>query len=141
MTNHQAHAAAHSDNAGSRIELTRIGQIALTVQDVPRAVAFYRDVLGVRQLDIPAPPSLAFFDCGGVRLMLSLPESSGAGRSSTVLYFSVSDIHSTARTLAQRGVTFVSEPHLIARMSDHELWMTFFTDPDLNPLALMSEVR
>jgi methylmalonyl-CoA/ethylmalonyl-CoA epimerase len=130
-----------ASEANTSAQLGRIRQIALTVNDVPRAVTFYRDVLGIRQLDIPAPPSLAFFDCDGVRLMLSLPETPNAGKASTVLYFSVPDIHAAAKTLAQRGVGFVAEPHLIARMPDHELWMTFFTDPDLNPLALMSEVR
>ena len=123
------------------VSLSRIGQIALTVHDMPRAVAFYRDVLGMRQLEIPAPPSLAFFDCDGVRLMLSLPEGAANTPGGAVLYYHVPDIHSAAATLATRGVAFVREPHLIARMRDHELWMTFFTDPDLNPLALMSEVR
>jgi methylmalonyl-CoA/ethylmalonyl-CoA epimerase len=127
------------DNAP--VSIARLGQIALTVHDVPRAVAFYRDALGIRLLEIPAPPSLAFFDCAGVRLMLSLPESAGAGPSSSVLYFHVPDIHGAVASLRHRGVEFVAEPHLIARMSDHELWMAFFTDPDRNPLALMCEVR
>jgi methylmalonyl-CoA/ethylmalonyl-CoA epimerase len=137
----EPHATMPASDANTSPQLGRIRQIALTVNDVPRAVSFYRDALGIRQLDIPAPPSLAFFDCDGVRLMLSLPETPNAGKASTVLYFSVPDIHAAAQTLAQRGVRFVDEPHLIARMPDHELWMTFFTDPDLNPLALMSEVR
>lgn len=123
------------------LALSRIGQIALTVHDVPRAVAFYRDVLGVRQLPIPAPPSMAFFDCGGIRLMLSLPEASHTGHASTVLYFIVPDIHAAASTLEQHGVALTGKPHLVARMADHELWMAFLTDPDGNPLALMSEVR
>jgi methylmalonyl-CoA/ethylmalonyl-CoA epimerase len=140
MTAHESGTSSASTDAAP-LALSRIGQIALTVSDVPRAVAFYRDALGVRQLEIPAPPSLAFFDCGGVRMMLSLPEAANPVSASTVLYFTVADIHAAASALKQRGVTLIGEPHLIARMSDHELWMAFFADPDGNPLALMSEVR
>jgi methylmalonyl-CoA/ethylmalonyl-CoA epimerase len=126
--------------AASSLVSGTIGQIANTVRDMPRAVAFYRDTLGLRQLPIPAPPNLAFFDCDGVRLMLSLPEGS-FDHAGSVLYFKVDDIRTTQHALAERGVAFAGEPHLIARMPDHELWMTFFADPDGNPLALMSEVR
>jgi predicted enzyme related to lactoylglutathione lyase len=117
-----------------------IGQIANTVHDVPRAVAFYRDTLGLRQLPIPAPPNLAFFDCDGIRLMLSLPEA-GFDHPGSVLYFKVRDIHAIHRALVERGVSFLGPPHVIARMPDYELWMAFFRDPDENPLALMSEIR
>lgn len=123
------------------LTLGTIGQIALTVRDVPRAVRFYRDTLGVRQLDIPAPPSMAFFDCGGVRLMLSLPEQADVQPGTTVLYFTVPDIHAAAKTLTERGISLAGGPHLVARMSDHELWMAFFTDPDGNPIAFMCEMR
>ena len=118
----------------------RIAQIANTVHDMPRAVEFYRNVLGLTQLPIPAGPNLAFFDCDGLRLMLSLPEGE-FNHPGSVLYFRVDDIHAVHRALVDRGVTFLGEPHLIARMPDHELWMAFFRDPDRNPLAIMSELR
>ncbi len=124
----------------TQLSLGEIGQIANTVHDMPRAVAFYRDALGIPQIPIPAGPNLAFFDCGGIRLMLSLPEGEFQHNGS-VLYFRVSDIHSAFEGLKARGVEFMGEPHLIARMPDHELWMAFFRDPDGNPLALMAEQR
>src|SRR5215213_789695 len=88
--------------------LSRIGQIAMTVENLPRAVSFYRDVLGLRFL-FEAPPAMAFFDCGGVRLMMSLPEQAGAAagqRFSSILYYSVPDIQEAASALAARGVAF-----------------------------------
>lgn len=115
-----------------------LGQIALTVRDVDRSVAFYRDVLELPFLFAPAP-SLAFLMLGEVRLMLSAPEGEFAPGSSTVLYLRVSDIESEHSALAARGVAFIDTPHLVARMPDHELWMCFFRDPDGHTLALMSE--
>jgi len=119
--------------------LDRIGQIAVPVTDVERATAFYRDTLGMRFL-FAAPPGLAFFDLGGVRLMLDGPARAQAGNSS-VLYYQVADLQAAFDTLTERGVRFEREPHLVAKMPDHELWMAFFRDPDGNLLALMSEVR
>jgi methylmalonyl-CoA/ethylmalonyl-CoA epimerase len=116
----------------------RIGQIAIVCQDVARATVFYRDTLGLRFL-FSAGPQLSFFDCGGVRLMLSPAEGEAAGTS--VLYFFVADIAATARELADKGVPFVGEPHLIARMPDHELWLAEFKDSEGNILALMEERR
>ncbi len=118
--------------------LSRIGQVALTVQDLDLSVEFYRDTLGIKFLF--RVPNLAFFDCDGVRLMLGPREKSGETFSS-VIYFKVEDIHGTFETLRSRGVVLEGEPHLIAKMPDHELWMAFFRDPDRNLLALMSEVR
>lgn len=115
-----------------------LGQVALTVGDVSRSVAFYRDAVGLRFL-FAAGPSLAFLDVGGVRLMLSAPERAFSPGGSTVLYLNVPDIVAAFEQLRGRGVVFVDEPHLIARMPDHDLWMTFFTDPDGHTLALMSE--
>ena len=117
-----------------------IGQIAYTVSDVPRSVAFYRDAIGLKLL-FEAPPGLAFFDCAGIRLMLSKPEGDFRPGSSSVVYFRVSDIEGTQQAMKQRGVSFVDDPHLIAKLPDHELWMCFFRDPDGHTLALMEEKR
>ena len=116
-----------------------IGQIAVPVMDIDRAVAFYRDTLGMKFL-FQAPPGLGFFDCGGVRLMLDAPAKEQAGNGS-VIYYKVDDLQATFEVLSARGVNFDGEPHLIAKMPDHELWMAFFRDPDSNILALMSEIR
>jgi methylmalonyl-CoA/ethylmalonyl-CoA epimerase len=118
----------------------RVGQIAVVVQDIDRAVDFYRDKLGLRLL-FQAPPKLAFFDCGGVRLMLDVPEEEEFKHPASILYYKVEDIRETWATLRGRGVEFRDEPHMVARMPDHELWMTFFRDTEGNTLALMSEVR
>ena len=118
----------------------RIGQVAIPVADVDRAVAWYADVLGLRLL-FCAPPGLAFFDCGGLRVMLSRPEGDGAPVSTGVLYYVVADIASAHATLAARGATFVDAPHLVARLPDHDLWMAFCHDSEGNMLALMSEIR
>jgi methylmalonyl-CoA/ethylmalonyl-CoA epimerase len=121
-------------------EISHIGQIAIPVSDLERAVAFYRDTLRLRFL-FQAPPGLAFFDVGGVRLMLDAPAGAVTDRTSSVIYFKVPDIHSAFRALSARGVPFEREPHHIAKLADHDLWMGFFRDPDGNLLALMSEVR
>ena len=122
------------------IGLGTIGQIAMNATDIPRAVAFYRDTLGMRLL-FEVPPKMAFFDCAGVRLMLSLPETAEFDHAGSVLYFRVDDIEQAHAQFSDRGVTFLDKPHLIARMPDHELWMTFFKDSEGNTLALMSEKR
>lgn len=123
--------------AGSPLE--RIGQIAIPVHDVPRAIAFYRDLLGLRHL-FDAPPSMAFFDCGGVRLMLTIPQGPH-DHPSSILYFTVSDLEATYASLRERGVEFIDAPHIISRMSGMELWMAFFRDPDGNVMGLMQERR
>jgi methylmalonyl-CoA/ethylmalonyl-CoA epimerase len=119
--------------------LGRIGQIAMTMHDLPGAVAFYRDVLGLPLL-FEAPPGLAFFDCGGQRLMLARPEGGEAARGNSVLYFAVPDIHAAHGALSARGACFVDAPHLIARLADREVWMAFLRDPEDNLLGVMSEV-
>ncbi len=159
-------------DAGSPV-VERVGQIAIPVTELERAVAFYRDALGLPLL-FQAPPALAFLDMGGIRLMLdgSAAEAakgaagaagaagsakgsakgsaagaavdsaeSGGDEGGVVLYYAVEDLDAAHATLAGRGVVFAREPHLVARMPDHELWMAFFRDPDGHLLALMSEVR
>ena len=119
--------------------LSQIGQIVINVHDSARAVAFYRDQLGMKFLF--AAGQLAFFDCGGVRLMLTTPEKPEFDHPASILYFKVPDIQQAHAALSQRGVKFEDTPHLIARMPDHELWMTHFRDSENNLLALMSEVH
>ena len=119
--------------------LGAIGQIAMVAHDITRATQFYRDTLGMRLLF--EVPKMAFFDCAGVRLMLSLPENPEHDHPGSVLYFRVDDISHAYTTFKERGVSFIDEPHFIAKMPDHELWMTFFKDTEGNTLALMSEKR
>jgi methylmalonyl-CoA/ethylmalonyl-CoA epimerase len=120
--------------------LAQIGQIAVPVSDIERAVAFYRDVLGMRFL-FQAPPGLGFFDCAGVRLLLDAPAKAQAENYSSIIYYKVPDLQAAFEALSARGVVFEAKPHLIAKLPDYELWMAFFRDPDGNLLALMSEVR
>jgi methylmalonyl-CoA/ethylmalonyl-CoA epimerase len=117
----------------------QIGQIAVNAHDVDRATAFYSESLGLTLLFRAG--SMSFFDCAGVRLMLSRPEKPEFDHPGSVLYFKVDDIDARHREMNARGVEFIDEPHLVARMPDHELWMTFFRDTEGNTLALMCERR
>ena len=120
--------------------LAQIGQIAVPVSNIDRATTFYQDVLGMHFL-FQAPPGLAFFDCNGIRLLLDAPAKAQAENYSSIIYYKVPDIQAAFEILTARGVVFEAEPHLIAKMPDHDLWMAFFRDPDSNLLALMGEVR
>jgi methylmalonyl-CoA/ethylmalonyl-CoA epimerase len=120
--------------------LSQIGQISVNVHDLEPAVGFYQDVLGLPLL-YQFPPKLAFFDAGGVRLMLSLPEDPQFDHPGSILYFKVDDIQTAWSALRDGGADLIREPQLTARMPDHELWVASFKDPDGNTLALMSEVR
>ena len=120
------------------IGISRIDQIAINVHDLDRATAFYRGKLGLHLLFTAG--RLAFFDCGGVRLMLETPEKPEFDHPSSMLYFAVSEIAAAHRQMLASGVRFEDEPHMIAKMADHDLWMTFFRDSEENLLALMSEV-
>lgn len=128
---------ATSPASASPVSLSQIGQIAIVVQDVERAAEFYRDALGMRFLF--AYPGLAFFDCDGVRIMLSRPEKKEFDHPSSILYFKVGDIRSAYESLRSRNVAFEDEPHVVARMPDYDLWMAFFRDLDGNIFALMAE--
>ncbi len=122
-----------------QVALDRIGQIAIRARDIARAVQFYRDTLGMRFLF--EVPNLAFFDCGGVRLMLGTAESPDFDHPGSVIYYKVGDINASYESLQKRGVDFIDKPHLIAKLPDHDLWMVFLKDTEGNTLALMSEVR
>ncbi len=126
--------------ASAGVGILRLGQIQVRAHDVERASTFYQDVLGLKLL-FKAPPGLAFFDCGGVRLMIDSPEKPEFDHPSSILYFAVPDIQAAHAQMKQSGVRFEDEPHLIAKMPDHDLWMTFFRDSEDNLMALMSEVK
>ncbi|ABF43302.1 methylmalonyl-CoA epimerase [Candidatus Koribacter versatilis Ellin345] len=120
-------------------EITAIGQIAINMKDAARATAFYRDVLCLKHLF--SAGNLVFFDCGGIRLMLDIAEKPEFDHPSSIIYFKVPDLRSTYERMKTSGAKFEDEPHMIARMPDHELWMCFFRDTEGNLLSLMSEVR
>jgi predicted enzyme related to lactoylglutathione lyase len=126
-------------NTAATVALAHIGQVSHAVKDIETAVAFFRDTLGLKHLYTFG--QLAFFDCDGTRLFVdALPEAQGMGHS--VLYFAVPDIHAATAALRARGVAFQGEPHLIHRHEDGtEEWMSFFTDPEGNMLALMSQAK
>lgn len=119
--------------------IARLGQVAINAHDVARATTFYRDVLGLQFLF--AAGQLAFFDCGGVRLMLDKAENPEFDHPSSILYFNIPDIQAAHRRLIEAGVAIVAEPNMIAKMPDHDLWMSFFRDTEGNVMALMCEVR
>lgn len=118
--------------------LSRIGQIAVNARDIERATRFYRDTLGMRLLF--QVPKMSFFDCGGIRMMLSLPEEPRFDHPGSILYYQVPDIAAAHTTLVQRGVHFEQPPHLVAKLEKADLWLAFFKDSEDNFLALMAEV-
>jgi methylmalonyl-CoA/ethylmalonyl-CoA epimerase len=124
-------------NEGMRVDLSRVGQVALSVADADRAEAFYEGVLGLRKLYRFG--DLVFFDCAGLRLMIAKAEDPADVARASTLYLRCADMALAVAELKQRGVEFVGEPHLIAPMEDHDLWMAFFRDPDDHLLALMQE--
>jgi DNA-binding CsgD family transcriptional regulator/catechol 2,3-dioxygenase-like lactoylglutathione lyase family enzyme len=126
----------HAVASGADMQILGLGQIARGVQDIEAATAFFRDVVGLPHLYTFG--TMAFFDCGGVRLLLS----SGDGAPASLLYLRVADIHAAQTELQARGAQFISAPHLIHKHADGmEEWMAFFNDNELRPLAIMSQVR
>jgi predicted enzyme related to lactoylglutathione lyase len=120
--------------------LSAIEQIAVNAHDIERAVEFYRDKLGM-QLLFNVPPNLAFFDCNGIRLMLSLPAKPEFDHPSSVIYFHVDNIQQAFESLSARGVQFEEQPEFVADMGTYNLWLAAFRDSENNLLALMSHVR
>ena len=126
------------ETAASGIGISRVGQIAINAHDVDRAAAFYQDALGLKLL-FKAPPGLAFFDCGGTRLMLSAQEKPAP---ESILYLRVADVRTAYDLLRSRGIEFMDAPHLIHRHADGtEEWMAHFQDAEGRPLAIMSQVK
>ena len=117
--------------------LGKIGQIAVNVHDLERAVAFYRDVLGMPFLF--SVPKMAFFKCGDVRLMLAAPETPEFDHPASIIYYRVDDIRAAHAALGERGVVFETEPSLVHETERSRLWMVYFRDPEGNVLALMCE--
>ncbi|WP_158755752.1 VOC family protein [Dyella sp. S184] len=117
----------------------KVAQLLVPVGDFDKGVAFYRDTLGIPFL-FAAPPQMAFFNCGGVRLLVGVMPSGQEAQRGSAIYFQVPDIHAVFSTLKDKGVAFKAEPHLVHRTPQSELWLAEFTDPDGNQLALMSEI-
>lgn len=116
-----------------------IGQIAIAITDLNKAVHFYEKVLGLKLL-FEAQPGLAFFDCGGVRLMLSTRQGDERDHRTSVIYYKVSDIQVATEQIKNAGATFIREPQMTAKMEDHELWIGFIRDPDENLIGIMAEI-
>lgn len=119
------------------VQLLDVAQIAFTVKNLAEAKSFYKDVLELKFLFDAG--SMAFFQCGAVRLMIGEDEKAQVSEG-TMVYFSVADLAATARLLESRGTSFVQQPHLVARMKSHDLWLAFLKDPSGNTLGLLSEV-
>ena len=120
------------------MQLGRIEQIAMPVRDLARATAFYRDTLGM-QLLFEVPPQLAFFDCDGVRLALSISSDAMYDPPGSIIYYRVEALEAAHEELMGRGVEFLQGPHKVAELGDVEIWMAFFEDTEGNTLALTSE--
>ena len=119
--------------------IQKIGQIGVPIKNMDSAIEFYKEVLGLPLLF--NTDNMAFFECNGQRLLLSLPEKDEFANSSSVIYFQVDDIKKSVEQLIEKGVSFLDQPHIIAKMGNTETWMTFFKDTEGNTHALMSEVR
>jgi catechol 2,3-dioxygenase-like lactoylglutathione lyase family enzyme len=140
-----AHSSLHGNptspggTAMDSLRLGPLGQVSRHVSDIETAARWYGAVLGLPHLYTFG--DLAFFDCGGTRLFLSVPDGGAAADSASILYFRVGDIHLAHDELRSRGVEFEGAPHLIHRHDDGtEEWMAFFRDPDGQPLAIMAQV-
>ncbi|MFS0556324.1 VOC family protein [Brevibacillus sp. 179-C9.3 HS] len=119
--------------------IQKVGQIGIPVKNLEKAIHFYKEQLGLPLLFQTS--NMAFFDCNGLRLMLSLPEKEQFAHASSVVYFQVEDIQSAFEALKNKDVTFIDQPHLVAKMGQTETWMTFFKDTEENTHALVSEVQ
>jgi methylmalonyl-CoA/ethylmalonyl-CoA epimerase len=123
---------------GVSVNLGRIEQVAIPVRDLARATAFYRDKLGTKLL-FEVPPQLAFFDCDGIRLALSISSDPMYDPPGSIVYYRVDDIEGTHAELESREVEFLQGPHRIAELGEVEIWMAFFEDTEGNTLAITSE--
>lgn len=122
-----------------KIEIEKIGQIAIAISNLKLSVEFYRDTLGLELL-FEVPPGLAFFDCAGTRLMLTTLQGQESDHNTSVIYYKVTNLESARLNLKSKGIKFEREPQLAAKMDDHELWIGFLRDPDNNLLGIMAEL-
>ena len=116
-----------------------VAQVLIPVEDFERGISFYRDVLGIPCL-FSAPPQMAFFMCGTVRLLVGVVPPGQTAQRGSAIYFKVFDIHSVYTSLGAKNVQFLAAPHMVNRGPKSELWLAEFADPDGNQLALMAEV-
>ncbi|MGE7187162.1 VOC family protein [Peribacillus sp. NPDC006672] len=116
-----------------------VRQIGIPVKDIQKAIGYYKDLLGLPLLF--NTDNMAFFECNETRLLLSLPEKEEFAHSSSVIYFQVENIKETYEELHKKGVSFINEPHMVAKMGQIETWMTFFKDTEGNTHSLISEVQ
>ena len=116
----------------------KVGQIAIRVKDVARAVAFYRDKLGLQVL--LQQPNLAVLECGGLNLFLTPPENAAEAGHNSIIYFEVDDIQHTAKALTARGVTIVEEPNKVGSLGAVDVWIAIFRDSEENQMGLRSMV-
>ena len=120
-------------------EIQGIGQIAIAVSDIKKAVEFYKNKLGLTLL-FEVPSGMAFFECGGIRLMVTEQNGDLKDHKTSVIYYHVSNIKQTAKSMIERGVSFTKDPHMAVQMADHELWIGFLRDQDENLIGIMEEV-
>jgi methylmalonyl-CoA/ethylmalonyl-CoA epimerase len=129
-----------SKNSHMNLADAKVAQLMIPVSDFDKGVAFYRDTLGIPHL-FSAPPQMAFFNCGGVRLLVGVLPAGLAAQRGSAIYFQVPDIHAVYASLNAQGVQFKAEPHVVHRTPQSQLWLAEFTDPDGNQLALMGESK
>jgi len=123
----------------TNFDVEKIGQIGIAISDLKTSVHFYRNILGLELL-FEVPSGLAFFNCGGTRLMLTTLQGNKEDHNTSVIYYKVSDINKASTILQSKGITFEREPQFAAKMVDHELWIGFLRDPDNNLVGLMAEL-
>ncbi len=119
--------------------IEKIGQIAIAITDLEKSVVFYKDILNLELL-FKVPPNLAFFNCGGTRLMMTSLQGEEKDHNTSVIYYKISDIQQATELLENRGVEFERKPQLAAKMEEHELWIGFLRDPDQNRIGIMAEL-
>lgn len=119
-----------------RISVKGLGQVSLVAEDVSRATAFYRDIVGLRHLFEGG--GMSFFDLEGVRLVIG-PKGGEAEHGSSILYFRVADIGAAHESLAASQVVVLEAPQEVHRQGDTALWLAFYRDSEGNAFALMEE--
>ncbi len=120
------------------LNIQNIGQIAIAISDLEESVYFYEKILKLEKL-FDVPPNLAFFNCSGVRLMLTTLQGDEADHNTSVIYYRITEIEQVFDELKALQVGIERMPAMAAQMDDHELWIGFIRDPDNNLVGLMEE--